>query len=237
MPRPQFAAGCWWVVAATGCASGDELSQSIACGQDGSCSAGYSCLVTECTKDGSIAQGGTCNRPEQCQEGLTCVDFACVPGCPHVYRVDDCEQGMWCKPGAGGVGQCSLSECDPGITEFCTTSEVCVAFAAETGGCLPYCEYGYASSTYRDGCTDDAGTDRACQPLGLNQAPVCLPSGDMQVGEAGCDAVEKPCDAGFICVDVVCRRLCADNQREPCGVGEDCVAHAGRTDVSYCLAD
>ncbi len=219
------------------CASGDELSQSISCGTDDSCPNGYSCLVNECTRNGSVSEGGTCNRPEQCQDGLTCVDFMCIPGCPHLYRVDDCERGLWCKPGDSGIGRCVSSECDPGVTDLCSATEVCVAFATDVGGCLPYCEYGYATNTYHDGCADNATADRACQPLGLNQAPVCLPAGDLALGAIGCDAIDARCTAGFICVDLVCRRLCAANQREPCGVGESCVSLAGRADVAYCLAD
>src|SRR5206468_8816921 len=121
----------------------------------GACASGYSCLVNQCIKDGSLGPDATCNHEQQCGSGLTCVQFACHPGCAQLYSADDCQAGTWCKPAQVG-GQCSPSECDPSTVTWCDTNVACAAFASGVGGCVPFCDYGFASATYRDNCVDTA---------------------------------------------------------------------------------
>jgi hypothetical protein len=114
-----------------------------------------------------------------------------------------------------------------------------VAFAAYTGGCLPYCEYGFSSAKFQDNCLDPSGETRSCQPLGSNLAPVCLPAGDPEgpkAGDPGCHAVHNPCQPGTICLDVVCRTLCFPQEPGICAPGEVCIRLGERTDIAYCRA-
>lgn len=239
-----------WLVAgialAAGCGDdGDEgLTPFVRCSPSGECPADTSCLIETCIVDGSLVIGDTCLLERQCGAGLACHNFICKPGCGEMYTLDDCPEGQWCKPVPDAdppVGECSPSECDPSAVELCTDGSACVGFSASVGGCLPYCEYGFASATYLDNCTDTFFDDLSCQPLGIDAVPICLPSGDPNsgptIGDAGCHGVKNPCSVDAICIDVVCRRLCRPGQTEPCAVGESCTAHAGRADLFYCRAN
>jgi hypothetical protein len=233
------------LLSATGCGGTDDgnLSPFTKCGPAGECPAGSSCLATECVEDGSLEFGDTCLLEPQCGPGLACHNFICKYGCSRMFTVDDCPEGQWCKPIDGSdplVGRCGESECDPGLDLRCPDDSACVAFGEAVGGCLPYCEYGYATDTYQDSCVDPFGVDLSCQPVGLDSVPICLPSGDPDsgpaVGEPGCSGVYRPCGTEAVCIDAVCRQLCRPGQTSPCGPGETCVPHAGRSDLFTCQA-
>ncbi len=231
-------------VMGVGCGSSkSDLKSLIRCSEDGKCPAGSSCLVDRCIDDGTVEMGETCRYEEQCGAEMTCHDYACAPGCSLVYHVDDCADGFWCKPLVDGdwIGECVHSQCDPSSAEFCATESICVAFAPTVGGCLPYCQYSIASSgAYHDLCEDEGDTINACQSLGTNLAPVCLPAGSIEsptIGQPGCHPVYNPCQPGGTCVDVVCRRLCIPGLPGACAPGETCETMGGRSDIAYCRAN
>lgn len=190
--------------------------------------------------DNSLPDESSCTEHRQCEDKLVCADFVCTRGCAHFFRIDECETGKWCKPRkAWDKGECAASECDPLAAEFCSDDITCVGLAETIGACVPSCQYGFAGETYSDSCTDD-NLPLACQPLGFDLDPVCLPTGGEGapgVGQAGCDPIVSPCQEGSICLDVVCRKLCRGGQVDPCAAGESCVALGQRTDVYYCRAD
>jgi hypothetical protein len=232
------------ILLVVGCGSDedDSLNTSIQCEADGSCPRGYSCLVAECIQAGSLEIGDTCLQEEQCGEQLTCHNFLCKPGCSRVYEIDDCPENEWCKPLADAsppAGDCTPSECDPATTDFCDQTNVCVAFAIHTGGCLPYCEYGFTSGAYHDSCVDTFTDNFACQALGLNHAPVCLAGGNETgpgPGDAGCNFMSNPCQPSSTCINVVCRELCLPDVPNTCELGENCVPIGSRSDIAYCRA-
>ena len=228
------------------------LSQSLPCVDSSDCPENETCLVNRCAPNGSVIQNDTCTDEDQCAEGLTCFGFQCVPGCSDVYQVDDCNDGQFCKPvdhsfvrNADGirsmVGTCEPSECDPASSqEQCSAQERCVHITSSTGACVPGCSYGFAGGMYHDDCAPRDGVEHSCHPLGLNYAPVCLPSGDSDgptAGQSGCETIQSPCYQGNICLNVVCRQMCQPGQTNPCPSSQSCIGLGDRTDVSYCKAD
>ena len=228
------------------------LSQSLPCVDNSDCPAGESCLVNRCAPHGSVIQDETCTDEDQCAEGLTCFGFQCVPGCSDVYQVDDCDENQFCKPvdhsfvrdeeGVRSmVGTCEASECDPGATtETCPTGQTCVHVTGTIGACVPGCSYGFAGGMYHDDCAPRDGVEHSCHPLGLNYAPVCLPSGDTDgatAGQSGCETIQSPCYQGNICLNVVCRQMCQPGQTNPCPSLQSCIKLGDRTDVSYCKSN
>ena len=229
----------------------DTLSQRLPCTSDIDCPPSDSCLLDRCVPDGSIPADETCTSEDQCDSGLTCYGFVCVPGCSDVYHQDDCAEGLWCKPTdhtfvrdqegrRSMLGVCVESECTPPDASTCAETEVCAHVGAGLGACVNGCSYGFVSEGYRDTCENQDGLAHSCHPLGLNQTPACLPSGDptgLQAGQAGCDSIQYPCAPENVCVQVVCRQLCHIGQTNPCGPAESCIPLADREDVSYCKAE
>jgi hypothetical protein len=230
---------------------GVDLGEANACSESNPCRGQATCLADRCIDDGSLIIGDTCNQEAQCGVGLVCHHFICKPGCTDVYYLDDCGEGLWCKPLEGAslpseegelpVGSCEPSECDPREGERCADPEIaCVAISSDIGACLPYCSYGFTGATYDDTCTDGFELDSACQPLGLNRIPVCMEAGGDDapaVGEPGCDAVFDPCAPGSVCINVVCRQLCTPGQAHPCPGEERCTPLGERLDIAYCKAE
>lgn len=237
-----------WLVtclSVAGCGGDDAggLSPFTKCGPTGECPPGSSCLAEDCVEDASLERGDACLYEPQCGPGLACHNFICEPGCADLFTQDDCPEGQWCLPVEESdplVGNCADSDCDPVASPWCTDGSACVAFSETAGGCLPYCEYGFASETYQDNCIDRTGVDLSCQPVGLDAVPICLPSGSPNsapgIGEPGCHGVHAPCGPEAVCIGAVCRQLCRPGQTNPCEPGESCVAYAGRSDLFTCQA-
>lgn len=206
------------------------------------CPEGSTCLIDRCVKDGSIGQGEPCTDEAQCNTALSCRNFVCAPGCSRVYTIDDCGNGLWCKPQSEIPpygGECSASECDPQTNLPCLAGQVCVAFAPGVGSCMDYCDYGFVGSSFVDNCVDLPGADRSCESVGIDYVPVCLPKAPASgptIGYAGCDGIANPCMPGAVCVDVVCRKLCRQGQANSCSPGEACISVQQRDDLFYCRA-
>ena len=236
----------------TACGGTEEktvLVPNKSCITHSDCDEGASCRVNYCVTDGSLDEGESCTEEQQCGAELVCNDFVCTQGCTDPYYVDDCQNQSWCRPVPGSytqihegdlvaLGECTPSECNPSETAWCDAQTACVAITADIGACLPYCEYGYVGATYEDTCTD-SDANYACQPMGLTQIPVCMPSdrdrAPLPAGDAGCDSVLRPCEEGAVCINVVCRQLCTEATfLDLCGVNSSCTSYGDRRDVYYC---
>lgn len=249
---PALTLGAITVLCLAACGQNEVLSQSLPCVDDSDCPAAESCRVNRCVPHGTVVQDDTCTSEDQCAEGLICYGFQCVPGCSDVYRLDDCDAGLFCKPAdhtfvlddegrRSMVGTCEPSECDPlASSNACPAGESCVRITNSTGACVTSCSYGFAGPMYHDDCAPRDGIEHSCHPLGLEFTPVCLPAGDsaaLRAGVAGCSTIASPCYEGSICVNVVCRQMCHPSQTSPCPPGQRCITLAERADVSYCKAE
>ncbi len=229
----------------TGCSS-DTLTTKVSCLSDSDCSSRQSCFQELCIDDLSIVSGLPCDQSRQCEAGNTCFEFFCTPGCTDVYYTSDCPTDYFCKPTShtyssddNGIrsllGECAESECSSDAE--CSASERCVELNATIGACVPDCSYGFNGDSYEDTCERRDGLPHDCHPLGAQLESVCLPAGSpsgLTTGQAGCDSIRHPCAPGNICVNLVCRELCRDNQRAPCSDGYSCTGINNDASLEVC---
>lgn len=168
------------------------------------------------------------------KEALRCEGEACQDSCADYFGAQDCAPTTWCKP-TGSEGLCVAPECGSSVAAICIGDAQCISVAEGMGACVVPCTYGFVSNTYRDDCTDTE-IDLACQPVGVADQAVCLPVGTLEAGQPGCDIVTAACIKGSVCVDIVCRTLCRENQEDLCPVGESCLPVSPASDVFICKA-
>lgn len=232
-------------IAMLGCSS-DVLTTKVPCQTDSDCSSSQSCFQDACTDDYSIVSGLPCDQTRQCEGGNTCFEFFCTPGCTDVYYTSDCPEDYFCKPTTHNyasnefgerslLGECAESECSS--DGECAEGESCIELGLNVGACVKTCTYGFNGDTYEDTCVRQDGLPHDCHPLGVNQESVCLPAGandGPSTGEAGCDSIRRPCAPGNICVNLVCRALCRDNQLAPCPDGYSCTGINNDASLEVC---
>lgn len=226
--------------------SSDVLTTKVPCQIDSDCGSSQTCFQDACTDDYSILSGLPCDQSRQCEGGNTCFEFFCTPGCTDVYYTSDCPEDYFCKPTSHSyasnedgerslLGECAPSECSSDTD--CATDESCVELGLNLGACVKSCSYGFNGNTYEDTCERRDGLLHDCHPLGVNQESVCLPAGSSDgptTGEAGCDSIRRPCAPGNICVNLVCRALCRDNQLAPCPDGYSCTGVNNDASLEVC---
>ena len=228
------------------------LSHSIHCENNEDCDQGFSCFLNTCIEKGSINEGETCTDESQCADGLICYGSVCTNGCRDIYHQDHCPDGYWCSPDNHQFmtdsygfrfysGKCQESECDPAANSGCGEGQTCLQINQGTGACITSCEYGFANEAYEDTCEPQDNLDHSCHIIGENNTAGCLPSGaptGPAVGFAGCDTINRPCRPGFLCLNVVCRRLCSEElQEDPCPLAESCIPLTSEHPFAYCKAD
>ncbi len=173
----------------TSCTGSNLCDQSYAC-VGGSCTGSYPVV---CTASGPCQVAGTCNpatgacsssnAPDGtgCSDGNACTQSdschggACVGGNPVVCTASDpCHTVGTCDP---TTGACSTPTASDGTT--CTGTNLCVAYACQSGGCNP-------------------GTPITCPPADACHTSSCDPvSGCVTTPIAGCDVTPTVGDEPF----------------------------------------
>ncbi len=191
----QGADGCW------------HWSDTTACGQGESCSAGV-CSSTcrdecnegsrQCAGDGYQVCGDYDNDPctewgpiTPCNQGETCSNGECAATCQN-----ECTQGARRCDGTQGYQDCGNFDGDPCLewsdTIPCDAGQVCTVDPQTGPGCATTCQ---------DECQDG---DRQCTPAG-DGYQVC------ETNDAGCLAWSQPysCPSGETCENGQCVAPCA----------------------------
>ena len=227
------------------------LSQKVPCSTTDDCPTGLSCLFNTCVQEGSLGQGETCTEEIQCGDGLICFGSICINGCRDIYHQGQCPQGQWCEPEdhqyvedsfgfRSYVGECVESQCDPELGQGCANTDSCLKIDEQVGACIEACDYSITNGVFNDTCDPRDSLPHSCHVIGLNQQAGCLPSGALSgpaVGFAGCDTINRPCQPGFLCINVVCRRLCDQSQANQCPAGESCIDLEPGHHFAFCKAD
>jgi len=251
-PLTRFTIFTITLFAIAGCNSDNSsLTQNIPCEQNDDCGSDQTCRINLCIDNGSLPEDGTCTNEIQCGDGLICYGSVCILGCRDIYHQDDCPAQHWCDPVAHRfvedstgyrtyIGLCEPSECSPSDPTECDDPSQCLQISSDVGACVPKCNYTFLDASYTDDCVDQDDIPHSCQVVGEVPTSTCLPSGttrSLSVGEVQCDTINRPCQLGQVCVNVVCRQLCEQNQGPSCGTGESCVPLEGQGELRYCKAD
>ncbi len=211
-----------------------------ACGPDGSCAPGLTCVNDVCALPGGDAPlptdaGDAVAQPDNGRPGPdtggpcvpNCAGLECGPNgcgglCGSCPNGETCQAGS-CQPGRC-VADCTNKECGSngcgGLCGSCPADEHCnAAFQCEAGTCTPDCTNRECGD---NGCGGTCGTcaaDERCNAGGQCQPGGCEPNcAGRACGSDGCSGACGTCGSGERCVDGQCvAGTCGETPLTPSG--------------------